>query len=446
MPPLPATSHPRRDLRPSGVALVTSLLLALSAGCGGMASAPPTVGPPPGPISGEAARQVLVTVDLEGSWRPRRAGTSGAVSTDAYRPSARTRRVVSDLARAYDLREVESWPIAVLGIHCVVFEISGAEDPDRILERLQSDARVESAQPMNLFETSSGLYNDPYLELQHGVSSMQVEEAHRWARGTGIEVAVVDTGVDIEHPELRDHIRLARDFVRADGRVPTPDRHGTAVTGVIVSAVDNGLGIIGVAPAAKILALQGCWQRDPKSAQGTCSSFTLAKALAFAVEQQPDILNLSLAGPHDPLLERLVRTALADDIVVVAAVGDSPAKPFPASVAGVMGVRAIPQAGDGAASTSDRDELLAPGPAIIPASPAGAFDFHSDHSLATAHVSGLIALLLERRPGLRAAELQELLRDTSVPVARLEASPGPPMVNACAALARLVAGPTCALD
>ena len=333
-----------------------------------------------------------------------------------------------------------------LGRDLVVLGAPQAEDPDRILERLQSDARVESAQPMNLFETSSGLYNDPYLELQHGVSSMQVEEAHRWARGTGIEVAVVDTVVDIEHPELRDHIRLARDFVRADGRVPTPDRHGTAVTGVIVSAVDNGLGIIGVAPAAKILALQGCWQRDPKSAQGTCSSFTLAKALAFAVEQQPDILNLSLAGPHDPLLERLVRTALADDIVVVAAVGDSPAKPFPASVAGVMGVRAIPQAGDGAASTSDRDELLAPGADIITTSPAGGFDFHSGHSLATAHVSGLIALLLERRPGLRAAELQELLRDTSVPVARLEASPGPPMVNACAALARLVAGPTCALD
>ena len=439
-------SSPHFNHRRRTVSVSLPWLLTLALGCAGTGTTPPSPESLPFSLDGPTSRQILVTVDLEGSWRPRRAGTSGAVTADAYRPSARTRRVVSDLARSYALREIESWPITVLGIHCVVFEIPEAEDAGRVLERLQGDSRVESAQPMNLFETSSGLYNDPYLELQHGVSSMQVEEAHRWARGEGVDVAVVDTGVDIEHPELRDHIRLARDFVRGDSRTPTPDRHGTAVAGVIVSAVDNGVGIIGIAPAAKILALQACWQERPEAAEGVCSSFTLAKALAFAIEQEPDILNLSLAGPVDPLLERLVRAALARDVVVVAAVGDSPAKPFPASVGGVMGVRAVPGAEDDDPPGSAAGDLLAPGADIITTSPAGGFDFHSGHSLATAHVSGLIALLLERRPTLGPKELHSLLLHTSVPVTRPEATPGPAMVNACAALAEVVSGPACAPD
>ena len=86
--------------------------------------------------------------------------------------------------------------------------------------------------------------------------------------------------------------------------------------------------------------------------------------------------------------------------------------------------------------------LVAPGVDIVTTSPDGGFDFHSGHSLATAHVSGVVALLLEREPDLTAAELYALLLDTSVSAERPDGKT-PVMVNACAALAQLMPGPSC---
>jgi hypothetical protein len=403
-----------------------------------------------GPLGGQldparADRQILVTVKLRSSWRPPQAGSSTANYGGEYRVSARTRRVVSRLAEAYSLRKVSGWPIHPLGVHCVVFEVPGSIGTEEIIARLERDERVESAQPMNLFELRSEAYNDPYLGLQHGVTSMQVREAHRWARGLGVRIAVVDTGVDLGHPELRERVLLARDFVDETSGAPSADTHGTAVTGVIVSTADNGIGIIGVAPDARILALKACWQEDGDSSTGRCSSYTLAKALAFAIESRPNILNLSLAGPSDPLLERLMRAVLDRRILVVAAAGDRSSDSFPGGVDGVLAVQSAGESGDEAVvipTARRRRRLSAPGTDILTTTPAGRFDFLSGRSLATAHVSGVAALLVEKHPRLTAEQLFALLRDTSV-------SPDPsdraaaPMVNACNAVSRIAHLPEC---
>lgn len=422
----------------------------LAGGCAGVKSPSVPAAPPAGPSAilpaaadtAQAAQQILVTVKLKSSWRVPAAGSGGSYAT-GYRASARTERVVSELANSYHLQEVSSWPILVLGVHCVVFEIPSGSTADEVVSRLADDTRVESVQAMNVFEAKANDYNDPYLELQHGVSSMQVREAHQWARGVGVQIAVIDTGVDIDHPELRDHIRLAQDFVQDDGKAPSADHHGTAVAGVIVSTVDNGIGIIGVAPAARILALKACWQESRDSPLGVCNSFTLAKALSFAIERKPHILNLSLAGPPDPLLERLVRAALDSGIVVVAAASDVRSEAFPCNVDGVLGVRSAEGYGNVATLISSRDpDLLAPGTDIITTSPTGGFDFLSGNSLATAHVSGVVALLLERQPSLSGPRLYALLRDTSRPGDEQLAGM-PPVVNACAAVSRVISGPEC---
>jgi subtilisin family serine protease len=152
------------------------------------------------------------------------------------------------------------------------------------------------------------------------------------------------------------------------------------------------------------------------------------------------VINLSLTGPRDPLLARLVAGALARDIPVVAAAAGGQELGFPASEAGVLAVGSAPT--DSLRSAAGAP-LTAPGVDILTTVPGAAYDFLSGSSLAAAHVTGLIALLLERDPGLSPAELATLIGRTARP-----SNPhGARVVDACAALADLLekpAGELCA--
>jgi hypothetical protein len=430
-------------------ACVPRLLLALGL-VGGTACASLPSGEPARPDVGvaglaaaDAGRQVLVTFEQRGSWRVPRAGTTARGYDRDYRTSARTRRTVRSLASDYGLHEVSEWPIEVLGIHCVVFEVPAAGSPAEVLRRLRDDGRVESAQPMQLFDTRSGEaagLDDPYLGLQHGMEATQVTEAHRWAQGTGVRVAIVDTGVDLAHPDLAGHVTLARDFVDDGPPERWSDRHGTTVAGVIASAAGNGLGIVGVAPRVELMALRACWSED-SGASAVCNSFTLAKALAFAVDRRAQVINLSLAGPPDPLLGRLLRAALDRGAVVVAARDERPERSFPCDVPGVLAVRSPGPLTTLVAGATGPD-LAAPSVDVLTTIPGGAFDFVSGSSLAAAHVSGIAALLLEKSPGLSAERIADVLAETSRAVDQPGVGPAE-LVNACAALASVLAGVDC---
>jgi subtilisin family serine protease len=143
--------------------------------------------------------------------------------------------------------------------------------------------------------------------------------AQQWSRGEGVRIAVVDTGVDTVHPDFRGRLGRVRDFV-ADGR-SAAETHGTAVAGIIAAVPDNGIGIAGIAPDATVISLRACWSAS--GALGACNSFTLAQALAAAAGAQAGIVNLSLGGPPDALLTRIVERLLARGVVVVGAVPPS---------------------------------------------------------------------------------------------------------------------------
>jgi subtilisin family serine protease len=208
------------------------------------------------------------------------------------------------------------------------------------------------------------------------------------------------------------------------------------VAGIIAADAGNGIGIIGVAPDVKLLALRACW---PTQAKSVCSSFTLAKALTYALERSPQIINLSLAGPSDPLLDRLLQLVLARGIIVVAACRGPECDSFPASVPDVIAVsntfaavtaEPVPAK---ASSAPRMAPLVAPGTDVITTMPNGAFDFVSGSSISAAHVAGIIALLLERRPDLDATSLRQALMTS---VRTIGTSAG--VVNACEALASLL--------
>src|SRR5215467_6479344 len=205
---------------------------------------------------------------------------------------------------------------------CVVFEMPDGRSIEDVIDRLRRDRLVESVQANQPFGALASPHTDPYGSLQYGAHAIRADLAHRWATGKGVRVAIVDTGVDTSHPDLRSRVVKRATFVEGGERTFTADSHGTAVAGVIAADADNGIGIFGVAPQAQIIVAKACWHRSITSLEAVCSSWTLAKALDFAIAGDARILNLSLGGPPDALLARLIGKALDQGIIVVAAVMD----------------------------------------------------------------------------------------------------------------------------
>lgn len=377
----------------------------------------------------DESRLIVVTVDNTLTPAPPQpGGARRGYSGGAYTGSDTARSTMAALARDFGLTEVAAWPIAVLQVHCAVFRISPAASRDELLQKLMSDPRVQLAQQMNGFESRGTAYNDPYVEMQTGFRSIDAAAAQQWSRGEHVRVAVVDTGIDAQHPDFGGRISVRRNFVDRDAAQFDRDRHGTAVAGVISAAANNKVGIVGVAPAVEIVALKACWQLAADSDAARCNSLTLAQALLAAMDEHVQIVNLSLTGPNDPLLNALIAAGARRGILYVGAAPFDSEAGFPGSAPEVIPV-------DTAGTQRTREGVLrAPGSEIVTLMPGGRYDFVSGSSLATAHVTGAIALLLARAPRLdRAAAYGLLLRSES------GAS-----INACSALASLIKQGDCA--
>jgi hypothetical protein len=376
-------------------------------------------------FAGSTDQYVVITVHNQQALMPRAGSTLRDYdSTASYGISPSARRELRALASAHRLREVDGWPIAALGVHCAVFQLPADVAPAEALRQLSRDRRVESVQPLNAFSTMS-TNNDPYRGLQRNLDAMQIEQAHVWSRGEKTRVAVIDTGIDATHPDLKGRIAVQRNLV--DASTTPAERHGTAVAGVIAALDNNREGIVGVAPAASLLGLKACWPQTKDSAVSVCNTFTLAKALAAAVEEHSDIVNLSLAGPADPLLQRLVDYGAKRGVIYVGALPTG-APGFPCNIATVICV--------GSAGQPDpTPQLFAPGAEVLTLLPDGRYDFLSGSSLATASVSAGIALLLSKDPDMSADEARGLLSSTTSQTAGSDVAAS---INVCAALAKLM--------
>ncbi|HEY9133500.1 MAG TPA: S8 family serine peptidase [Dyella sp.] len=360
---------------------------------------------------------------------------AGAYGGAGYRGApgeAGRRRVAQQLAREHGLVLIDDWPMPSLGVDCFVMRAAGGVSTAQLAADLAKDARVESAQPMQMFHALGRAgHGDPLYTLQLAAARWHLAELHEVATGKGVVIAVIDSGVDAVHPELRGQVTMTRNFV--DGDRYRAEMHGTAVAGIVAA---NGLGIAGIAPEARVLALRACWERQDAATE--CNSFTLAKALQFALEQHVDVLNLSLAGPRDQLLERLLGVAMAHRMAVVGAVDPSDAaNGFPAACPGVIAV------------VGDRTGLVPHGALVAPERdipapvPGGGFELVNGTSFATAQVSGLVALMLETSPRLDDTRLQTaMMPQTAVGLSVQR----PAMIDACMAVARTSGRCACDCD
>ena len=403
------------------------LLAASLAAC---AAVPGGADPAAGRMRSEPANLIVLTVANPPETVMQRAGSTlrGYDSVPLYAPGSSALAAVASIERSYGLHQLAAWPIAPLQVHCVVLQVPAGTSREEMLARLSRDPRVSVAQPLQNFGTLSAGYNDPYVGLQRGFAQIDAAAAQQWSRGDGVRVAVIDTGMDSMHPDLQGRVDALRNFVDDDQGQFAADRHGTEVAGVIGADANNRQGIVGIAPGVRILALKACWQVQPRADGAQCNSFTLAQALTIAIESGAQVINLSLGGPADPLLTQLVGYALKRGIVVVGAVPpDGGLDGFPVGVPGVIAVDAIEH------PSASASVLHAPGREVLTLTPGGHYDFVSGSSLAAAHVSGAVALLLATNPRLDSAAVYSLLSRTSA----ADTDTGAVAINVCAALALL---------
>jgi hypothetical protein len=410
--------------------LVTTILLA---GCAGLSAGDKlkthAIQPENNRLSAsELSRMIITTVtsDYHESLT-RGAPINPTPGYDEMGPPDTYLNFIADLQQRYGVTLVADWPLGSIGVRCLVFSIDNPAQRQQIISRLEADERIETAQPMQAFSVLGEIANDPYRKLQHHLTTLQVEQSHRLATGKGIKIAVIDTGTDTRHEDLVAGIPVSKNFVDTDNESFQKDRHGTAVSGVIIAAANNAIGTAGIAPDASVLAMKACWETEQKTGKAGCSSFTLAKAINVATSQNINIINLSLAGPNDPLLQRLLYKAMDNGVTVVAAVGQNLESSFPANLPGVL---AVDTSESTISNPADKNILHAPGQQIMTTAPDNNYDFYSGSSLSTAQVSGLVALLKERNPNLTNAAIRDTLQQSTGSSTQNDKT----TINACRAL------------
>lgn len=233
---------------------------------------------------------------------------------------------------------------------------------------------------------------DPYRPLQYALDELGVDASRAITRGAGTRIAVLDSTPQSDHPDLPALSVPAR-FVPDEA-----SRHGTLVVGVLAARAGNGFGIAGLVPEATVLPVPVCRAATDAAEGGDeCALFDVLQGLDAAWEVRAHIVNLSLAGPPNPLLQGAADRLAALGVSLVAAAGnDASEEPlYPAAYPSVIGVGATGRQGD-AYSRGNRGpgtELTAPGVDVVSTAPRDGFAFADGTSLATVHVSGVLALL-----------------------------------------------------
>ena len=315
----------------------------------------------------------------------------------------------NELARRHGLVRLESQNFPLIGGTIGLFRITGRRAIEVVSRELATEASIRSVQPnfrYVLQEQKAALTEgDP---AQYANAKLRLPQAHTLAHGANVTIAVIDSGIDVKHPELANAIA---DNFDALGSKEGPHVHGTGIAGAIVSHAR----LMGSAPEARILAIRA-FGAAPNGAEST--SYVILKGLDYAAAHGAQIVNMSFAGPKDALIERGIAATAAKGILMVAAAGNAgPKSPplYPAANTNVMAVTAT-DAQDRLFAASNRGShiaISAPGVDIFLPAPDDKYQMTSGTSFSAAYVSGLAALMLERNPRLKPGEVREILLKTA---------------------------------
>lgn len=321
---------------------------------------------------------------------------------------------VDALARRLQLNRVESFDSN--GITMFRWKISDGRSVPSVIRLLQVERSVLAVQPNYLYQLQDQLAareqapapateGDPG---QYALAKLRLPQAHALAKGEKVLVAVIDSGIDVTHPELSGMIEESFDAL---GTGEKAHSHGTGVAGAIVAHAR----LLGVAPQARILAVQAFGAKDD-SAEAT--SYSVNKGIDWAMSRGARIINMSFAGPRDPSVEQRLAQARRQGLVLIAAAGNDGPKSdplFPAAYGNVIAVTAT-DADDQLFSGANQGRhiaVAAPGVDILLPAPDGGYQVTTGTSFAAAEVSGIVALMLERKRDLGHDGVRKVLSATA---------------------------------
>jgi hypothetical protein len=314
----------------------------------------------------------------------------------------RSRQVRVRLAQHFPLQLVDQFSLRSLALRVLVFRT-----PSSVIdleESLAAEPGVVAAYRSRQYTTLT----DPKSDLQRMSRDLNFESLHVHSRGRGVRVAIVDTGVDTHHRDLDGQVSATANLV--SGSAYRGEIHGTAVAGIIAAAA-NGFGIVGIAPEARLLALRACEQVRRDHPTGRGDTLSMIRALDEAMEQKAKIVNMSFGTAEpDPLMAMLLSRGRSRGMLFVAPVGnpghDGKAL-FPASSRDVIAVAGLDADGNPYPDERSAARALAAAPAenILATIPGDAHTFITGTSMSAAIISGILAVVVEKNPGLRKSDL-----------------------------------------
>ncbi len=324
---------------------------------------------------------------------------------------------IEEIARQHNLTILAVQRSALTGATIVHFRIEGGRSARAVVQAMEAERIVSQPNYIYVVGQSTQAQTPAAADSQSGggdqqyvANKLKLADVHKIATGKGVTVAVIDSEIDQAHPELTKSIAERFDAV---GKPDKPHLHGTGMAGAIVS---QGR-LIGVAPGARTLAIHafstGGTQQSP---QATTQS--IVAGLDWAMSKGARIINMSFAGPQDPILALALKKAYEKGAILIAAVGNAgPKSPplYPAADKHVIGVAAVDE-NDKPYKNSVvgvQVAVAAPGVDVMVPAPSEAYQLSTGTSVAAAHVSGVAALLLERHPDADAQLILEVLTSSA---------------------------------
>ncbi len=319
--------------------------------------------------------------------------------------SALSNGAADELARRHGLERIGSQSFPLIGATVGLFRIADGRPLETVRREFAGDGSVRTVQPNFRYvlqdQKAEPTEGDP---AQYALAKLRLPQAHKLAHGANVTIAVIDSGIDVRHPEL---VNSIADTFDALGSGEGPHVHGTGIAGVIVAHAR----LMGSAPEARIMAIRAF---GAAKAGAASNSYVILKALDYAAEHGAQIINMSFAGPKDPVIERAIAATAARGLVLVAAAGNAGAKSpplYPAANPNVIAVSAT-DAQDKLFAASNRGNyvaIAAPGVDIFLPAPDGKYQVTSGTSFSAGYVSGIAALLLERNFALKPEPLRAVL-------------------------------------
>jgi subtilisin family serine protease len=312
------------------------------------------------------------------------------------------------LARRHGLERISSENLPLLGSTIGLFRIVDRRPLETARRQFAADASVRSVQfNFRYFLQQQRKTTTEGDAAQYAVAQLRLPQAHQLVRGMNVTIAVIDSGVDARHPELANSVA---DNFDALGSKEGPHVHGTGIAGAIVAHAR----LMGSAPEARLLAIRAFGG----GSKGESTSYVIIRGMNYAAEHGAQIINMSFAGPKDPLIERAIAATAAKGILMVAAAGNAGAKSpplYPAANPNVIAVSGT-DAQEKLFAASNRGNhiaIAAPGADIFLPAPDDKYQITSGTSFSAAYISGVAALIMERNPALKPNDVRAILMKTA---------------------------------